>query len=381
MEAAVSQALKFEVIHTSSKSRARVGKIHTPHGVIHTPSFVAVGTNASIKALSPDLLAQIDLDLMFCNTYHLMLQPGTDVVEKAGGLHAFMQRDKPIITDSGGFQVFSLAYGSVADELKSRGQKKVDGHVLKISEDGVWFRSYRDGSKMLLTPETSVAAQKQLGADIIIPFDELPPYHLDPKELVRSFDRTHRWEKRSLDAHKKDPRNQAMYAVVHGGVDKALRKKSAQILTAQGFDGYSIGGSVGKTREEMWDLVEYTAQCLPTECPIHLLGVGDLPSIKECIPSGIDTFDSSYPTKCARHGVLLTREAPVKIGRRVFANDFGPPVRGCSCSTCQNTSMAYLHHLFKARELSGLILATVHNLHTMCEIMKNYRNMILEDRI
>ena len=216
----------FELLHTSKKSRARVGRIHTPHGVIDTPNFVAVGTNGTLKSLDNHMVSSIGLQLMFCNTYHLLLQPGTDVIAKAGGLHKFINRNLPIITDSGGFQVFSLAYGSVASELKSQGTKKHDQSVIKITEDGVLFRSYRDGQKFLLTPETSIQAQKALGADIIIPFDELPPYHISPKALEESLERTHLWEKRSLDEHLKNPNSQAMYAVIHGGIDLALRKRS-----------------------------------------------------------------------------------------------------------------------------------------------------------
>lgn len=193
----------FEIIHTSKKSRARVGKIFTPHGIIETPNFVAVGTNGTLKALDNELVNSIGLQLMFCNTYHLMLQPGTEVVKQAGGLHKFINRNLPIITDSGGFQVFSLAYGSVASELKSQGTKRHSQSVVKITEDGVLFRSYRDGQKFLLTPETSVQAQKDLGADIIIPFDELPPYHIAQKALEKSLERTHCWEKRSLEHHLK----------------------------------------------------------------------------------------------------------------------------------------------------------------------------------
>src|SRR5438445_5842455 len=239
---------KFELIHTSTKSRARVRRIHTPHGIIDTPSFVGVGTNGALKSLDSEMVSQIGLQLMFCNTYHLMLQPGTEIVKKAGGLHKFINRNMPIITDSGGFQVFSLAYGTVKDELKSRGQKKGNNLVLKTSEEGVLFRSYRDGKKILLTPETSIQAQKDLGADIIIPFDELPPYHIDRQQLVKSLHRTHRWQKRSLDAHLQNPHQQAMYSVIHGGIDKDLRKESCEYLTSLPFDGHAIGGSMGKNR-------------------------------------------------------------------------------------------------------------------------------------
>jgi len=372
---------KFEVIHQSKKSRARVGKIHTPHGVIDTPGFVAVGTNGTIKSLDSKMVDDSGLQLMFCNTYHLLLQPGVETVEKAGGLHKFMNRTKPIITDSGGFQVFSLAYGSVADELKSRGTKKCDGTVLKIDEEGVTFRSYRDGKKIKLTPESSVAAQKALGADIIIPFDELPPYHISPKKLQASLDRTHRWEKRSLDEHRKNPNGQAMYAVIHGGIDKDLRKKSCEFLSALPFDGFAIGGSIGKNRDEMVEMLTFLMPFVPEDKPNHLLGIGDLASLDACIPLGIDTFDSSYPTRAARHGVLLTQNGNLRILQSKNATAFEPIEKGCECSTCKNFTRAYLHHLFKAREMTAGILASVHNLHFMVKLMERYREKIKNDEV
>lgn len=371
----------FELLHRSKKSRARVGRIHTPHGVIDTPNFVAVGTNGTLKALDNRMVDSIGLQLMFCNTYHLLLQPGPEVIRQAGGLHRFINRQMPIITDSGGFQVFSLAYGSVADELKSRGAKKQDGHVLKISEEGVHFRSYRDGAKVLLTPESSVQVQKALGADIIIPFDELPPYHIDPDKLKRSLERTHRWEKRSLEEHLKNPQGQAMYAVIHGGVDPHLRKASSDYLSNLPFNGYAIGGSLGKTKPEMVEMLTALLPRLPEEKPNHLLGIGDLESLAQCIPLGIDTFDSSYPTRAARHGLLLTEEGGLKAEKGESASHFGPIEAGCSCWTCQNFTRAYLHHLFKARELTAYTLATVHNLHFMVELMRKYRLAILQDLV
>lgn len=370
---------RFELIHQSKKSRARVGRIHTPHGIIDTPNFVAVGTNGTLKALDNKQVDSIGLQLMFCNTYHLLLQPGPDVVQRAGGLHRFINRKMPIITDSGGFQVFSLAYGSVADEIKSKGAKKQGGHVLKISEDGVVFRSYRDGNKVLLTPESSIQTQKALGADIIIPLDELPPYHIGSDELKRSLERTHRWEIRSLKEHLKDPRAQAMYAVIHGGVDPALREHSCEVLSKEPFDGFSIGGSLGKTKPEMVAMLTNLLPKLPPEKPNHLLGIGDLESLEKCIPLGIDTFDSSYPTRAARHGLLLTEEGGLKIERGEYANHFAPIERECTCWTCQNYSVAYIHHLFKAKELTAYSLATVHNLHFMVQLMKKYRDAILND--
>src|SRR3990167_2012851 len=377
----MEKSFRFEIIHTSKKSSARVGRIHTPHGVIDTPNFVAVGTNGTLKALDNAMVDSIGLQLMFCNTYHLLLQPGADVVKRAGGLHSFIRRKLPIITDSGGFQVFSLAYGSVADELKSRGTKKSDGHVLKINEEGVLFRSYRDGSKVLLTPETSVQAQKALGADIIIPFDELPPYHIEKDQLKKSLDRTHRWEKRSLDEHLKNPQNQAMYAVIHGGVDLEFRKSSCEFLGNLPFDGFAIGGSLGKTRPEMFEMLSSVLPRVPKEKSNHLLGIGDLESIHLCIPLGIDTFDSSYPTRAARHGHLLTKEGGIKVEKLEYRNHFAPIEHDCICWTCQNYSLAYLHHLFKARELTAYSLASIHNLHFMVELMKDIRIKILDDEI
>jgi len=373
--------MKFELIHKSKKSAARVGRIHTPHGIIDTPNFVAVGTNGTIKALDNITVHDIGLQLMFCNTYHLMLQPGTKIVHNAGGLHSFINRKLPIITDSGGFQVFSLAYGSVANELKSRGTKKIDGTVLKITEEGVLFRSYRDGAKVMLTPETSIAAQKDLKADIIIPFDELPPYHIDVKKLVESLERTHRWEERSLNAHLQNPQGQGIYAVIHGGIDPYLRKKSCEFLTALAFDGFAIGGSVGKNKSEMIGMLSQITPLLPPDKPNHLLGIGDLPSIEECIPLGIDTFDSSYPTRAARHGMGLTRKGLFNITKGENGSRFTPLEPGCCCPTCTHYTTAYIHHLFKAKEMTALTLTTIHNLHFMVELMRSYRERIIDNLV
>lgn len=372
---------RFEVLHTSSRSKARVGRIHTPHGVIDTPNFVAVGTNGTIKALDSATIDELGLQLLFCNTYHLMLQPGSKLVQAAGGLHKFMNRKQPIITDSGGFQVFSLAYGTVASELKSCGKKQLNSSVLKISEEGVLFRSYRDGSKILLTAESSVQAQKELGADIIIPFDELPPYHIDPAALRASFDRTHRWMRRSIEEHRKTPNQQAMFGVVHGGLDTGLRKESFSFLDMLGFDGFAIGGSVGKTRNDLYCLLQGMSDYLPKDRPVHLLGIGDLPSIQGAVPFGIDTFDSSFPTKAARHGSLMTMKGEVKIKNSCHTQDFSPVDPDCGCYTCKNYTRAYLQHLLKASELTFYTLATIHNIHYMVELMKRYRELILNDKI
>ncbi|MEI6242790.1 MAG: tRNA guanosine(34) transglycosylase Tgt [Chlamydiota bacterium] len=373
------KTFRFEIEYASKKSRARVGKIYTPHGEIDTPNFVAVGTNGTLKALDNKLVQSLGLQLMFCNTYHLLLQPGVDVIQKCGGLHSFINRTLPIITDSGGFQVFSLAYGSVSNELKSRGIKNEERNlVLSINEEGVVFRSYRDGKKILLTPETSIQAQKAFGADIIIPFDELPPYHMDAEQLKKSLERTHRWEKRSLDEHLKNPNNQAIYGVIHGGIDTNLRQKSCEYLTALPFDGFAIGGSVGKNKEEMASMLQFTLPLLPVNKPNHLLGIGDPSSLEQGISFGIDTFDSSYPTRAARHAFAFSKHGDVKLLKQENATLLEPLEKECTCWTCQHYTRAYLHHLFKAKELTALSLTTIHNVHFMVQRMQKYRQMILE---
>ncbi len=377
----MDKPFNFEIIHQSKKSRARVGRIHTPHGIIDTPAFVAVGTNAAIKAVDSKVLDDLDLQLMFCNTYHLMIQPGTSCIRQAGGLHSFMNRTKPIITDSGGFQVFSLAYGSVYDELKSRGTKKYDNAIIRTNEEGVLFRSYRDGSPIMLTPESSVIAQKDLGADIIIPLDELPPYHIDHDALKKSLERTHRWEERSLAEHQRNPQQQAMYAVIHGGIAPDLRKQSAAYLTALPFDGFAIGGSLGKEHQQMYSMLFGLMPHMPDHAPRHLLGIGDLKTIEPIITLGIDTFDSSYPTRCARHGLIFTHTGPHKITQAVNKERLTPLEPGCTCYTCTHYTAAYLHHLFKAHELAGYTLATIHNLHFMGQLTQKYRDLILQEVI
>lgn len=377
----LTNTFSFEILHQSKKSAARVGRITTPHGSFLTPAFVGVGTNGALKALGHDEAIESGLDLMFANTYHLMVQPGEDTIEKMGGIHRFSGRNRPIITDSGGFQVFSLAYGSVAQELKSQGTKKHANSVLKIHEEGVKFRSYRDGKTILLTPETSIGAQKKIGADIMISFDELPPYHITENALKSSFERTHRWEKRSLEFHKNHPTDQALYSVVHGGIDPDLRKKSCHILSKMDFDGHAVGGSLGKNREEMVEMLKYTLPCLPKEKPIHLLGIADLPSLTSSIPLGVDSFDSSYPTKAARHGTLLTDQGALRIVSGAYKEDGRPIEEGCPCRACKTTSRSFLHHLFKANELLGLSLASSHNLYYMVRFMERVRQKILMDGI
>lgn len=371
----------FEILHQSTRSSARVGRITTPHGIIDTPNYVPVGTNGILKAVDHALLNQHDCQLMFCNTYHLALHPGADVIAEAGGIHKFSGRKGPIITDSGGFQVFSLAYGSVASELKSQGTKQTDNAVIKIDESGVRFRSYRDGREIQLTPESSIQLQKQIGADIIIPFDELPPFHCEAAKLKKAFSRTHRWQERSLKEHHKSVNNQAIYGVVHGGLDKQLRQKSCQLLTEMGFDGYAIGGSLGKQRSDLFDVLGYCQPSLPPECAKHLLGIADIPSICEGVKYGIDTFDSCYPTRAARHSVVFVGDEKIKLSSGKYKRDFQPIDSNCECWTCKNSTRAFVHHLFKAHEPSALTLASIHNVQAMMDKMKRIRKQIMNNEI
>ncbi len=249
--------------------------------------------------------------------------------------------------------------------------------MLKITEEGVLFRSYRNGDKVLLTPESSIQAQKDLGADIIIPLDELPPYHVDKRKLIASLDRTHRWEKRSLDTHLANRNNQAIYSVIHGGIDLTLRKKSCDFLTKLPFDGHAVGGSLGKNRDEMVTMLSSTMPLLPEDKPNHLLGIADLESLDACIRLGVDTFDSSHPTKCARHGLLFTSHGNIKILQSRYKEQFAPIDANCRCSTCINYTAAYIHHLFKAHEGVAHTLASIHNLYFMVQLMQQYRERIL----
>jgi queuine tRNA-ribosyltransferase len=403
----------FELIHQSRKegSSARVGRIHTPHGIIDTPGFTAVATNGALKALDIREADAAGQQLIFANSYHLLLQPGPEVIEAAGGLHRFMGRPSgPIITDSGGFQIFSLAHGSVhsdvgsfkddgtnlkaASELKRASVKSKrkgnhrNGNIVKLNETGVLFTSYRDGRRILLTPESTVRAQKSYGSDIIIPLDELPPYGTSPERLRASVELTHRWEERSLREHLADERRQAMFCVVHGGVDKELRARSAQYLSAMPFDGFGIGGSLGSCHREMIDMLTFLLPQLPAQKPKHLLGIADEPSIRAAVPLGVDTFDSCFPTRIARHGTVLTRDASTgAIGRTHLRNAkharaFGKPIcPSCSCTTCQHYDLAYLHHLSKAKEPVLEALASVHNIHFMNDMMRDIRKAILADEI
>ena len=388
---------KFDILHKSKISNARAGVITTPHGTINTPCFVPVGTNGAMKCL--DHRDVPGMQLMFANTYHLLLQPGRDVVKAAGGLHPFMNRTAPIITDSGGFQVFSLKHGNIVDErseIKRAHPKKntSNGCVLKITEEGVSFRSYYNGEKIFLSPESSIDAQKDFGADIIIPLDELPPHHITPATLLQSLDRTHRWEERSLVRHLENVNQQAMYGVIHGSTSEELRRVSATHLLGLPFDGYAIGGSLGTEATDL-DLILNTVMPLlredPKQRPVHLLGIGDEPSMLQGIQQGVDQFDSALPTKVARHGTIFVKgyesgnpgikNNRMNIRASAFKNDMRPIDDECECVACRNHSRAYLHHLWKAKEPVIHTLLSHHNLRYTLNLVEEQREGILAGEV
>ena len=389
--AATPAPFSFEVLHRSSKpgSSARVGRLHTPHGVVDTPGFVAVGTNASLKGVT---LADADaagMQLMFANTYHLLLQPGPALVAEAGGLHSFMSRQKPLITDSGGFQIFSLREQRGETALASGSLKRAErgvagggsGGVLRVDEEGVLFASYRDGARVLLTPESSARAQQLLGADIILPLDHLMPY-VSAAELAEGTARSHRWMERSLRVHLEEGSGlQAMYGIVHGGTDDELRAESASLLAALHFDGFAVGGALGKDRAEMGRVLQKLLPHLPPASPVHLLGIGDLDSLRVGAQLGVDTFDSSWPTKAGRHGEMFTRHGTVKLRSAQHARENRPADETCGCPVCRQHSLAYLHHLYRAREPVLGQLAALHNLWFTLRAMEGLRAEILEDRL
>lgn len=299
-------------------------------------------------------------------------------------LHKFANRTRPIITDSGGFQVFSLSYGSVNDELNMKSRKGRNGWqntVVKIREEGADFRSYRDGSLVHLSPESSVLAQKAYRSDIIVPLDELPPYHITKERLTASVFLSHRWEARSLQQHLADLRQQAMYCVVHGGVDHDLRKLSIDYLSSLPFDGFAVGGSLGKDKDELINLLSFVMPRLPQDKPNHLLGIADSESILRAVPHGVDTFDSCYPTRVARHGYLLSRSGVIRLRQGKYATDHQAIDEECGCFTCRQHSRAYLHHLLKAHEPVAFQLLTIHNLQYMNDMMAQLRQDILDGKI
>lgn len=375
--------LRFDITHQSTRSNARCGLLHTPSGTIETPNFIFCATKASLKGLSTQQLRDVGVDMILSNTYHLMLQPGADLVANMGGLHTFTDWQGPMLTDSGGFQVFSLGHGGVADEIKgrSRAADRLKGR-LRIEEEGVFFKSYLNGDTVLLTPEKSIAIQQQLGANLIVAFDECTPYHVSRSYTESAMRRSIRWGERCLKAFDttRQPA-QGLLAVIQGGVYKELRQESAAFANDHAFFGYAIGGSLGSTKDEMDQVVHMTTETLQQNRYKHLLGIGQVRDIAAYTPYGIDTFDCVHPTRIARHGgalveTTLDARAHINLKNATFAKDAQPIQEDCPCPTCQRYTRAYLHHLFKAKEMLGPIAVTLHNVAFMTRFMKKIRDSI-----
>ncbi|MEG6572932.1 tRNA guanosine(34) transglycosylase Tgt [Caldibacillus debilis] len=355
--------IRFELIKVCKQTGARLGILHTPHGSFETPMFMPVGTLATVKTMSPEDLKELGAGIILSNTYHLWLRPGHEIVEEAGGLHAFMNWDRGILTDSGGFQVFSLS------------------DLRQIDEEGVHFRSHLNGDKLFLSPEKATEIQNALGADIIMAFDECPPYPCDYDYMKKSVERTSRWAERCLNAHKK-PDWQGMFGIVQGGAYEDLRKQSAADLVSLDFPGYAIGGlSVGEPKEVMNRMLEFTAPLLPADKPRYLMGVGSPDSLVDGAIRGIDMFDCVLPTRIARNGTLLTSSGRLVVKNAQYRRDFRPPDEACDCYVCKNYTRAYLRHLIHANEILGFRLATYHNLYFLLKLMEQVRQAIREDRL
>ena len=342
---------------------ARLGKITTPHGTFETPMFMPVGTLATVKTMAPEELEEMGANIILSNTYHLWLRPGEDIVEEAGGLHSFMNWDKGILTDSGGFQVFSLA------------------HMRQIEEEGVHFRSHLDGSKLFLSPEKAITVQNKLGPDIMMSFDECPPFDESYDYTKKSVERTSRWAERGLKAHQ-NPDTQGLFGIVQGGGYEDLRKQSAKDLTSMDFAGYSIGGlSVGEPKEDMYRVLDFTTPLLPEDKPRYLMGVGTPDALIEGVMRGVDMFDCVLPTRIARNGTTMTSKGRLVVKNAAYARDFRPLDEKCNCYTCRNYTRAYIRHLIKSDETFGLRLTSYHNLYFLLDLMKKVRQAIREDNL
>ena len=349
----------FHLIQTCPNSRARAGELVTPHGAVPTPVFMPVGSQATVKTLTPEEVKSIGMTMILANTYHLYLRPSIPVIEKAGGLHKFMGWDGAILTDSGGYQVFSLA------------------RLREVSDDGVVFRSHIDGSQHLITPELATQYQESLGADIAMVLDECSAYDDSFEKVRRAMNRTYQWAERCLRVHKRS--DQALFAIVQGGVFPELRHQSVEFLISLGFAGYAIGGlSIGEPKKVTLAITEETAALLPEDKPRYLMGVGSPEDIVECVARGIDIFDSALPTRVARNGALFTRLGRVTIQNAAYSQMEQPVDPDCNCYTCRTFSSAYLHHLFKCRELLGYRLATIHNLVFISNLVRKMRGAIID---
>ena len=359
----MSEAITYELLHIDKNSGARRGVVHTPHGDIQTPIFMPVGTQATVKSMTPEELKdEVKAQIILSNTYHLYLRPGHELVKEAGGLHKFMNWDKPILTDSGGFQVFSLS------------------SLRKITEEGVKFSSHLDGSKHLFTPESVMEIEEALGADIIMAFDECCPYPSTYEYTKKSMERTTRWAKRCKEAHKTE--NQGLFGIIQGGFYKDLREQSAKDLIELDFPGYAIGGiSVGEPKEEFLDILRYTTPLMPENKPRYLMGVGSPDYLIEAALAGIDMCDCVLPTRLARHGTALTSRGKLVIRNATYERDWGKLDEECDCYTCKNYTRAYIRHLIKTNEILGMRLLSIHNLRFLTKLMERVRIEIENDNL
>ena len=356
-------AVTYNLIKKEKHTGARLGEVTTPHGTFPTPMFMPVGTQASVKAMAPEELKEMGAGIILANTYHLWLRPGEDLVEEAGGLHKFMNWDQGILTDSGGFQVFSLA------ELRN------------ITEEGVHFKNNLNGQKLFLSPEKAIGIENALGADIMMSFDECPPFFESYDYIKKSIERTSRWAERGLKAHK-NPERQALFGIVQGGGHKALREQSARDLVSLDFPGYSIGGlSVGESKAEMNHVLEFTTPLLPENKPRYLMGVGSPDALIDGVIRGVDMFDCVLPTRIARNGTCMTSKGRLVVKNAKYARDFRPLDEKCHCYACRNYTRAYIRHLLKTDEIFGLRLTSYHNLYFLLDLMKKIRVAIKEDRL
>lgn len=355
-------SLTYQLIHKEKNTAARIGKITTSHGEIETPIFMPVGTQATVKAMTPEELKEIGSQIILSNTYHLYLRPGSKLIAEAGGLHKFMHWDGPILTDSGGFQVFSLS------------------DLNEITEKGVHFQSHIDGSKHFISPEKSMEIQMDLGSDIVMAFDECPPYPAEYDYVARSLEMTLRWAKRSKKAMTND--KQALFGIIQGGVFEDLREASVQAMVDIGFPGYALGGlSVGEKNEQMYQVLEYTVPLMPDDKPRYLMGVGTPEDLIEGVMRGIDMFDCVLPTRIARHGAVFTSEGRITVRNAVYKKDFTPLDHQCDCYVCQNYTRGYIRHLIKRNEILGARLTTYHNLYFLLDLMKKVRKSISKDEV
>ncbi|MEA2390656.1 MAG: queuine tRNA-ribosyltransferase [Solirubrobacteraceae bacterium] len=377
----------MRIEHRDGASRARAGALELAHGTVRTPAFVPLATKGTVKGLEPRDLEALGFEMVIGNTFHLFLQPGAELVATQGGLHEFMRWPRPIITDSGGFQVFSMGHGTVADEVKGRaatGSERA-GAVLAIDEEGVRFRSYVDGAERFMAPETSMEVQAALGSDIALAFDECTPFHVSREYTVRSTERTHRWLDRCLEWHAgHGPPGQAVYGIVQGGVYELDRRASAQEVAARACAGVAVGGSLGQDKAQMHEVVGWATEELEhaaPERPRHLLGIGDVDDLIRGVELGIDTFDCAMPTRLGRHGVAVVPEPEqrwrVDLTGSRFRTSSEPILDACTCPACgPGFTRGYLNHLFRLREQTALRLVTLHNLHFVARLMDDLREAI-----